>query len=386
MRRTDATQRLLAVLASQSAQELAGFLDDRSPGIARAAIHRLAEIQRAGAAPELRRRLLSADLSLVADIATALRTIEDRGAVAHAIAGLSQEPYTRRLAAAMALGALRDARATDALGAALTDEIAGVRRAALNALAQIGPPAAAAASGCARLLSDADASVRIAAVRTVACTAPRPGAVLAEAAHDPDRLVRLEVARHVAGLPAQAAIALLTDPDLRVREAAAQAAGLSQLDQLALLLANDPSGDVRHAAALTLGRLGDQRVADVLVSGIVDPDAIVRAAVLRALEHLLTRAGAITRLCEELGAERADRRRASLYALGHLKASEAAKDVQRLADDPQPDVRLALLHIVDIVVTDPEPLVRYLAADEDSAVRHSAEIWLLRGSRSRARL
>lgn len=375
--RAGATARLRAVLASPSADELVGFLDDPSPGVARAAIKRLAEVDGAGAATELRARLLTADLSLVADLAVALRGIGDRRAVEIAIDGLREDHYVRRLAAARALAGLREPRAAAALVGALRDEIAGVRAAALDALAALGVHGDS-AEHCATLLSDPNAHVRIAAIRAVARTAPRPGIILGRAAGDRDRLVRLEVARQLAGLPGREADALLADRDLRVREAAALAAGVAQVDRLAVLLVDDPAGDVRRAAADTLGRLGDQGVADVLVPGVEDSDAVVRVAVVRALTRLLSRAGAIERLRRELLSARPERRRAALYALARVQAHESHESVAALAADPDPSVRLALLHAVDALLPDPEPLVRRLTTDPDPTVRDGAEMWLLR--------
>ncbi|MBV8991494.1 MAG: HEAT repeat domain-containing protein [Solirubrobacterales bacterium] len=177
MRRADATERWRSVLASRSASELTAALDDPSPEVARAAIRRLTDIEGRRAASPLRARLLSADLSLTVDIATALRELGDEQAVAMAVAGSSSQPYLRRLAPARALGSLRAAGALRALRSALRDEIAGVRAAAVSALAEIGPDGSAGATeDCASLLIDPDAHVRIAAVRTVARIAPRPGA------------------------------------------------------------------------------------------------------------------------------------------------------------------------------------------------------------------
>jgi len=116
--------------------------------------------------------------------------------------------------------------------------------------------------------------VRFAAVRAVARVAAHPGALLAAAAEDEDRLVRLEVARQMAGLPEHCAKALLEDPDVRVSEAAA---------------------------------------------------------------------GAVRRLCDELASERTERRRATAYALARLGARDVAPVLSRLANDPDPDVRLALV-------------------------------------------
>jgi HEAT repeat protein len=379
MPRADATERLRAVLASRSATELTGSLDDSSPEVARAAVKRLVEVAGSGAAPELRARLLSADLSLVSDLASALRAIRDDQAVETAIAGLREEPYVRRLAAAFALGVLRDPRAAGALREVLKDKLAGVRKAALGALAELGPNAES-ADACAQLLSDPDPHVRIAAIRAVARATVRPGPLLAEVAGDEQQLVRLEAARHVASLPHPAAEALLADPDLRVREAAAHAAGRTQIDGLAGLLSDDPAADVRHAAASTLGRLGDAEVAELLLPAVEDPDAIVRAAVLRSLERILGRVGAVGRLSRELRAERPRRRRASLYALAHLKGKEAHAEVARLVEDPDSGVRLALVEVVDELLSDPVPPIRYLADDADPYVRHSAELRLVRRS------
>jgi len=382
VRRADATERLRAVQSTRAPGELVASLDDPSPEVVRAAIARLVDLEGRAAAGALRDRLFTVDLSLVADVAGALRRIGDSEVVKAAIEALSDVRYSRRLAGVRALGALGDPRTAEPLRTTLEDGVAGVRSAALDALARLGPRAGAdAGAACARLLADPVAHVRIAAVRAVARLVTHPGGMLAPAAEDEDRFVRLEVARHVAGLPEPAAKTLLSDPEVRVREAAARAASAREAGALAVLLTDDPAPDVRRAAARTLGAMRDERVADVLIPGLDDPDPLVRAAVLRALEELLTRATAVTRLCDELGSDRPKRRRATVYALAHLKAREAAAELARCADDPDPDVRLALIHGAEALFEQPEPLMRYLASDADPAVRQGAEMWLLRATR-----
>jgi HEAT repeat protein len=381
VRRADATARLRAVQASRSPKELIDSLDDPSPEVVRAAIGRLVELEGPRAADALRARLLDADLSLVADFATALRRIGTGGVVEAATVALGDERYPRRLAAVRALGALGDRRAVVHLHAKLEDDVAGVRAAALDALAQLGDGTSIGAD-CARLLTDPVAHVRIAAVRAVARLVRHPGELLVPAARDEDRLVRLEVAKHVAGLPQPSAQALLADSNLRVREAAAASAGLRQLGALSVLLIEDPAPDVRRACAHTLGAMSDRRVADVLIPGIEDPDALVRAAVLRALEQLLTGEGAARLLCSETASERPERRRAAVYALARLDTRERGPELSRIADDPDPDVRLALIHSAERLYDEPEPLMRYLAADSDEVVREAAEMWLLRAGRT----
>lgn len=377
MRRTDATSRLRAVQASRSAQELIASLDDPSPEVVRAGIGRLAELEGPRAADPLRARLLDADLSVVADFARALKRIGASGVVETATTALGDERYARRLAAIRALGALGDQRAATHLRTALDDEVAGVRAAALDALAKLGAGTNV-GTDCALLLTDPVPQVRIAAVRAVARLVTHPGELLVAAADDRDRLVRLEVAKHVAGLPEGSAQALLADPNIRVREAAAASAGIRQLGALAARLIEDPAPDVRRACAHTLGAMNDRRVADVLVPGLEDPDALVRAAVLRALERLLRSEGTARRLCDELAGERPERRRAAVYALARLKARAVEREVSRLADDPDPGVRLALINSADALYENPEPLMRYLATDADQAVGEAAAMWLLR--------
>jgi HEAT repeat protein len=381
MRRADATQRLRAAEAALSPEELTAALDDPSPEVARVAMRRLVDLLGAGAAAALRARVLRVELSLVADFTRALQRMGDDQVLGMATTALTDQRSTRRLAAICALGALTDGRAVQQLRAALDDQVGGVRAAALDALAQLGEDVdASIGADCARLVFDPTPHVRIAAVRAVARLVAHPGPMLAPAADDQDRLVRLAVARHTRSLPEPSARALLGDPDLRVREAAARAAGAREIGVLAVLLVEDPARDVRRAAAHVLGAMQDHRVADLLVPGLEDHDPLVRAAVLHALEQLLTKADVARRLCVELDDDRAQRRRACLYALARLDVRVAEAAVSRAAGDPDPDVRLALIHSVDSLLNEPGPLMVYLASDADEAVRQAAEMWLIRAT------
>ena len=379
MRHADPTERLRAVQASNSAKVVTDALEDASPEVVAAATRRLVELEGERAAPALRARLFDVDLSLVADIAKTLRRIGDRGAVDLAIAALKDPRSTRRLAAIRVLGACGDRAAVEWLRRELRDDVAGVRAEALDALAQLGTrPGARTSADCAQLVYDPVPQVRVAAVRAVARLVAHPGPLLAPAVEDDDRFVRLAVAQHAASLPEQASRALLADADVRVREAAVRSAGMRELGALAVMLIDDPARDVRRAAAARLGATQAGRVADLLIPGLEDRDALVRAAAVHALEALLSRDGAMRRLCAELASGRAERRRASLYALARMQAREAASEVSRAAGDPDPEVRLALIHTAGALFDDPGPLVRYLSEDRDQAVRDAAEGWLLR--------
>jgi HEAT repeat protein len=377
MRTAGATERLLATQRSVSPAEVIEALDDSSPEVARAAISRLVELGVPDARYELRSRLFTADLSLAADLARALKRLGDSGLLEAAIEALTDERYPRRLAAARALRVLADRRAAEPLRVAVHDQIAGVRAAAIEALAELGASRATATECARRLVLDDDAHVRTLAVRTIAATAARPGALLAPAARDRDHVVRLEAAKHLASLPASAAHELLDDPELRVREAAAKGAGPDQVGRLAVMLAEDPSADVRRAAAHTLASFQDPLLADVLIPALGDSDAVVRASVLRALGGLLGREATIKRLREELNGERPERRRAAVYALARLRAPEAARDVARLVGDVDPDVRLAVVQTASELNQDRRAITD-LTADGDHAVSHAAEMWLAR--------
>jgi HEAT repeat protein len=382
-RRSGVNDRLLAARESGSSAELIAALDDPSPEVAKAAAARLAEVGGGEAAPELRSRLLRAEPARVGAIAAALRRLRDEAAVEAAIAGLHREPYTRRLAAARALAVFSDQRAAAALRAALRDPVGGVRGAALDALARLGTSEVS-ASECAPLLEDPVANVRLRAVEALARIARHPGRFLAVAAHDSDRQVRIQVARHAMSLPPEVAAALLSDHERRVREAAARGSGKDQLGALVAVVVDDPSSEVRVAAAQTLGELGDPRAVTALLPALEDADDVVRVAALRSLALLVTPAVAMELLRAELHSPSATRRRASVYALARMILSgESAEcltgDLARLVEDPDADVRLALIQTAELL-SDPRPMVAYLTGDSDITVRHAAEMWLARRS------
>ncbi len=112
MRCVDATERLRTVQTSRSPGELVESLDDPSPEVVRAAIARLVDLEGPRAAEALRARLLDVDLSLVADVAGALRRIGDNEAAQLAIAALRHDGYSRRLAAVRATEESPSARST----------------------------------------------------------------------------------------------------------------------------------------------------------------------------------------------------------------------------------------------------------------------------------
>lgn len=375
--RRDPTVRLEAVRAlPENRSSIAALLaasEDPSPEVARAALRRLATLGDPGEAPMLRELLLSCDLALTADVARTLRAIGDEITVEVALRALDDEHYPARIAAANALAVFAEPRTADAIRVALRDPIAGVRAAALAALARIGVDGDGAAD-CAALLADALPFVRIAAIRALACT-PQTSELLSAALDDPDPQIRQELGRHSHTLSVDAAHALLNDHDPHVREAAVRGAGLAQLPDLQRLLAGDPRPDVRLATAKVLGALDDQRAVGMLTAALADRDAIVAAAALSSLHALLTRPRLLDALLSALATDRPPRlRRAALYALGRLRASEARGSLAALVSDPEPDLRLALAHVAPQIFNEDHTVLRVLLTDPDPAVNHAA--WL----------
>lgn len=368
----DPSARLRAVLGCTDPETLSEALRDSSLDVARAAIRRLVEVEGTAAAGRLREVLFDADVALVSDLAKALRELHDHETVSIARASLDDERYTHRLAGVITLGLADDLSARPDLCRALDDPVAAVRAGAVQALVRLGPDpdCAVAAAG---LLSDESPQVRAAAVRLVAGRHPDFPRLLSAMVNDTDLLVRCELAKHVGELSDESAGVLWSDVDEGVRCQAARCAGQQHASVLARLLREDRSTTVRRAAARSLGLIGGQEAAEALIAGVEDRDAIVRASVLHALERALTRQGAIARLVTELESARASRRRACLHALARLGDRDRAVLVWSLADDPDLDVRLAVLETATAFLPEPDPLLMYMRTDPNLEVRESAE-------------
>lgn len=133
---------------------------------------------------------------------------------------------------------------------------------------------------------------------------------------------------------------------------------------------------MRLAAAKLLGVLGDQHAVAALITSLADPDAIVAAGALGSLQALLTRPCLLDALLCALAADRPPRlRRAALYTLGRLQAQEAGTSLASLLNDPDADLRLALVHVASQIFNEDRTVLQALLADRDPAVSHAA--WLI---------
>ena len=368
----DLNRRWRAATTARDAMALAAALRDPSIHIARAAIRRITELDPPWGSAVLRGALFSADISVVEDLAKALNDVNDPLAFELASSGLHEEPYTHRVAGAVTLGVLGGQQGVPALQEALHDPIAAVRLAAARALNKLPDHEDAAQRGMA-LLSDPSGQVRAAAVTLIVRDHPAPAGVLHQLIADDDQLVRLELARHAGALLDDDVLQLLADPDDGVRAQATRCAGTPFVQALGELLTGDRSIDVRRAAARTLGAIGDGAAVDALLYGIEDHDSLVRICALNALEHALTRSGVVARLADELLSERARRRKSSIYSLARLPGANHGQVIWRLADDPNVDVRLAVVATAEVLLADSESLLTYMSTDPDTAVREGAK-------------
>ena len=198
-------------------------------------------------------------------------------------------PDVRR-AAAMALGHLLPAAATEGLRAALEDSDRHVRRAAAEALGK--HPTASAAEGLLAALEDPDSDVRESAAMVLG-KRPLTAAVaegLLAALEDSDRHVRRAAAKALREHPTAAAteglLAALEDPDSEVRESAAMALGEHPTASAAeglLAALEDPDSEVRESAAMALGEHPTASAAEGLLAALEDPDSEVRESAAMAL-------------------------------------------------------------------------------------------------------
>ena len=264
---------------------------------------------------------------------------------------------------------------------ALADSDPGVRRGAALGLGNL--PRSAARRLALAALADADADVRIAALRVVVETAEEDlGGRLAPWLSDPDARIRLAAAEALGARPSTLALPALgrasSDADARVRAAVARALGASQSPEAVVPLLgrlDDAAPDVRREVVSALGRLGDRRAVVPLLGKVQDSAGAVRRAAARALGWLGDpRAGSALVLV--LRDSDPEVRVAALDAVGRLRDTSAVSSVVAELAENDASVRAAAARALGLLGTppalaallaelgradgDPEPIVRAL--------------------------
>jgi HEAT repeat protein len=248
--------------------------------------------------------------------------LEAKRDVAGLIKALAYREPSIRVAAADALGPMRDSMAVEPLSGLLADDDADVRRAAVRALAarggvrvvepliaalddrDQGVRAAAAAAVYRRLMTDPDQDARreTASIlgRLRAADAVEP---LVKSIMDADEGVRVASIKALGAIGDMAAvgplIVVLAHEQVRARQtgrsslaverAAGQALDLlcdeRALDALEEMVRHDDS-EVREIAVRRLAKLGTPAVAESLAATLDDPDPVIRRSAARGLAEI----------------------------------------------------------------------------------------------------
>jgi cellulose synthase operon protein C len=274
-----------------------------------------------------------------------------------------------------------------------SDEVVSRRRAAAD-LSKL--PAGAARRLVVRALGDEDAEVRLLAVGAAGdLRLENLGQVVSAWLSEPDARLRRAAAWALRLEPtAEASAALaraLSDADVSVRLAAAEALGeAGDAEAMLPLLGrlDDPHPDVRVAAVRALRRSGDGRAVVPLVGKAQDSVIEVRREVARALGRLGD-ARAVGALVLQLDDREEDVRLASLEALGRLRSPEAVPAIDALLErERRGRVRRAAFAALGQIAGPAavEALFAWLAREEPAAVEPVQEALAALGPSARERL
>jgi HEAT repeat protein len=291
------------------------------------------------------------------------------------IAALDNKDPMARAFAASSLGLTGERKAVAALAKAIEDADAVVRESAVMALGQLGLEAVD--TLVAVLKKNKDPAARAGAADALAEMALRPAKPASEEAKTPP-------ANLLKDTPALAALVLaMEDPSADVRTAAAGAlADMESAKAVEALVAHlkDPEPRVREAAASALGPspLGRRRSPDAakgLAAALEDDSPWVRREAVQAL--LALGDAAASPLVAALKSKKPMARSLAAWTLGQLKAAKAIDGLLPLLDDEGWKARAAAAQALGQVGDGraATPLIKLLK-DDDPLVRRAAA-WAL---------
>jgi HEAT repeat protein len=300
----------------------------------------------------------------------ALSSLGDVRAVEPLIAVLKDGDEFVRTAAAEALGKLGDARAVEPLVAALKDGDEFVRTAAAEALGELGDVRAV--EPLVAALKDEEVNVRKAAVRALGRIWELTDIVELGNRDSKVKMAAAEALGELGDVRAvEPLITALKDEKVNVRKAAVRALGrIWELSDIVGLGNNDSK--VRMAAAEVLGKLGDVRAVEPLVTALKDEARYVQAAAAEALGKLGD-VQAVGPLVAALKDEDMNVREAAVRALGEL-GDAGTKSLITALKDGDGNVRKTAAEVLGKLgdVRAVEPLVTALKDEAWWYVREAA--------------
>lgn len=250
--------------------------------------------------------------------------------------------------AALALGQIGSAKATDALVATLKDKDIDVRSRAVFALGKIG--SSRAVEGLIYALSDKDC------------------------------FVRQRAAEELGDIGSDRAVPVLTgalkDKDSDVRSNAVVALGQIGSDEAvdALVTAiHDRSGNLGWRAAFALGRIGSIKATDALIATVNNHSGNVRSSAAQALGWVDGAKASDALICA-LTDQNSDVKATAAEALGAIGSDRATDALILTLRDGDSDVRLSATKALGQIRSDQAVsyLISVLNSDEDMTVRSSA--------------
>jgi HEAT repeat protein len=290
-----------------------------------------------------------------------------------ALVGCLQDPEMEiREAAALSLGGHQSDSTVAALIPALKDEAVPVREAALNAIRAVGSPAAI--DSLTDLLLDTSPNIRALTAKTLQALDWRPEGVVQHAA----LLVALGELQKAAELGTEAfePLALTVESGTYYQRQAAIEAITSLSDErifeLLLQALKDPDEPVRTSAVEALRRLADPRTVEPLTLALGDLSRNVRTTAAEALGTIQD-PKAFDALLKCLTDKHWEVREAAVVALGRLEDARAVPGLCECLEDGDREVREAASKVLG-QFGDPRaigPLVSVLKDSED-VVRQAA--------------
>ncbi|MDQ7780410.1 MAG: HEAT repeat domain-containing protein [Planctomycetota bacterium] len=319
--------------AREAVADLTALLEDK---VARCyAVHALGAIrdQAAAAVPALVKCLDDSDASFRAAVAGALGSVGPKAeaALAPLLKTLGDSKANVRAAAAGALGAIKSARPVPDLIKAMNDDDDRVKDAAMQALGEIGPPAAEAVPALVEMMRCSQACDALSKIGSASVPA------LIKAMNDDDYRVKHGAMRALGEMvpPAAEAILALVEmiEDSEARDAL-EKMGSACVPALMKTLGN-ANGEVRGNCVKVLGRLRPvtSEVRDALLGLLgTDKDPKVRLEIAYEIGRWATEAASVVpALTETLRDSDADVRLNAVYSLGRFGPAAKSASLQLIS-------------------------------------------------------